>query len=79
MTHLDPFPGAMTLKDLSAYRTSWSEPLCRPYRGFTVCVPPPPSSGVALLQMLEILEHTDIASRNANDPQHGSCSHRRAG
>ena len=69
VTHLDPFPGAMALKDLSAYRTNWSEPLCRPYRGFTVCVPPPPSSGVALLQMLEILEQTDIASRNANDPQ----------
>ncbi len=69
VTHLDPFPGTLSLKDLGAYRTSWSEPLCRPYREFTVCVPPPPSSGVALLQMLEILEHTDIASRNANDPQ----------
>jgi gamma-glutamyltranspeptidase/glutathione hydrolase len=68
-THLDPFPGTLTLKDLGSYRASWSEPLCRPYRGFTVCVPPPPSSGVALLQMLEILEQTDIGARNANDPQ----------
>jgi gamma-glutamyltranspeptidase/glutathione hydrolase len=59
----------MTLKDLAGYRTSWSEPLCRPYRGFTICVPPPPSSGVALLQMLEILDQTDIASRTPNDPQ----------
>jgi len=69
VTHLEPLPGTMTAKDLAGYRTSWVEPLCRPYRVFTVCVPPPPSSGVALLQMLEILDHTDIAARNPNDPQ----------
>ena len=69
VTHLEPLPGTMTLKDLAAYRTAWGDSLCRPYRAFTVCVPPPPSSGVALLQMLEILERTDIATRNPNDPQ----------
>ncbi len=69
VTHLEPLPGTMTLADLSGYRTSWSEPLCRPYRDFSVCVPPPPSSGVSLLQMLEILDRTDIATRSPNDPQ----------
>jgi len=69
VTHLDPLPGTMALKDLASYRTSWSQPLCRPYREFTVCVPPPPSSGVSLLQMLEILDRTDIAKRTPNDPQ----------
>jgi gamma-glutamyltranspeptidase/glutathione hydrolase len=69
VTHLDPFPGTMTPKDLAGYKTSWAEPVCRPYREFTVCVPPPPSSGVALLQMLEILDRTDIATRTPNDPQ----------
>ena len=68
-THQPPLPGSMTLKDLSGFRSRWSEPLCRPYRGFSVCVPPPPSSGVSLLQMLAILEHTDIATRGPNDPQ----------
>lgn len=68
-THQAPLPGTLTDKDLSSYRAEATPPLCRPYRGYTVCVPPPPSSGVALLQMLEILEHTDIASRNASDPQ----------
>jgi gamma-glutamyltranspeptidase/glutathione hydrolase len=34
-----------------------------------VCVPPPPSSGVSLLQMLAILEKTDIASRGPADVQ----------
>lgn len=68
-THHEPLPGTLTEKDLAAYRTTWSEPVCRPYQGFTVCVPPPPSSGVSLLQMLEILERTDIAKRTPNDPQ----------
>ena len=68
-THQQPLPGTMTLKDLSSYRPDWVTPVCRPYRGYSVCVPPPPSSGVALLEMLSILEHTDIASRSASDPQ----------
>ena len=69
VTHQAPLPGTMTLKDLSTYRAEATEPLCRPYRSYSVCVPPPPSSGVALLQMLSILDHTDIAARNPNDPQ----------
>ncbi|MBV8784872.1 MAG: gamma-glutamyltransferase [Gammaproteobacteria bacterium] len=68
-TQQSPLPGTMTLKDLAGYRSRWSDPLCRPYRGFTVCVPPPPSSGVSLLQMLALLEQTDIARRGPNDPQ----------
>ena len=68
-THLAPFPGTMTLKDLSSYRPTWAEPLCRPYRGYSVCVPPPPSSGVCLLEMLSILDRTDIAGRHPSDPQ----------
>ena len=68
-THQPPFPGTMTLKDLTSYRPSWAEPLCRPYRGYSVCVPPPPSSGVCLLEMLAILDQTDIAGRRPADPQ----------
>jgi len=68
-TQEQPLPGTMTLKDLAAYRSNWAEPLCRPYRQFTVCVPRPPSSGVTLLEMLGILERTDIAERGPNDPQ----------
>ena len=69
VTHQPPLPGTMTLKDLSSYRAESSDPVCRPYRGYSVCVPPPPSSGVALLQMLAILDHTDIAARGPQDPQ----------
>jgi gamma-glutamyltranspeptidase / glutathione hydrolase len=68
-TNQQPLPGTMTLKDLSSYRPEWNEPLCRPYRGYSVCVPPPPSSGVSLLEMLSILDRTDIATRTPADPQ----------
>src|SRR5690606_7288054 len=47
----------------------WVQALCGPYRVYVVCVPPPPSSGVAILQLLAILEHTDIAERGPEDPQ----------
>jgi len=68
-THEAPNPGTMTLEDLASYRADWVKPLCGPYREYSVCVPPPPSSGVNLLQFLAILDHTDIAKRGPSDPQ----------
>ena len=67
--HRDPVPGTMTVEDLKAYTTRTTDALCNPYRSFIVCVPPPPSSGVALLEALAILEHTDMNTRGPNDPQ----------
>jgi gamma-glutamyltranspeptidase/glutathione hydrolase len=68
-TGAGPLPGTISLADLAAYRPIKREALCRPYRAYRVCVPPPPSSGVALLQLLKMLERTDIAARGAADPQ----------
>ena len=64
-----PRPGALSRDDLRVYQPRVGEPLCRPYRVYVVCVPPPPSSGVALLQLLAILERTDIAERGPDDPE----------
>jgi len=68
-TQAEPRPGTLAPIDFASYRPRQGEPLCRPYRVYVVCVPPPPSSGVSLLQMLAILEHTDIARRGPDDPQ----------
>ena len=65
----DPVPGSMTLDDLKNYTTKTTAALCNPYRAWIVCVPPPPSSGVALLQALAILEQTDIDDHGPTDPQ----------
>ena len=67
--HRDPAPGSMTLDDLKNYTTKTTAALCNPYRAWVVCVPPPPSSGVALLQALAILEQTDIDKHGPSDPQ----------
>jgi gamma-glutamyltranspeptidase/glutathione hydrolase len=57
----EPRPGALTGADLAAYRPIKRDALCRPFRVYVVCVPPPPSSGVALLQLLAMAETPTIA------------------
>jgi len=59
----------MTITDLADYQPVKRDALCNPYRAYLVCVPPPPSSGVGLLQLLAMLEKTDIADRGPDDAQ----------
>jgi gamma-glutamyltranspeptidase/glutathione hydrolase len=66
--HQGELSSAMTLADLAAYRPRKTKALCHPWRVYVVCVPPPESSGVSLLQALLMLEHTDIAVRGPTDP-----------
>jgi gamma-glutamyltranspeptidase/glutathione hydrolase len=61
--------GSMTAADLANYQPVKREALCRPYRVYLVCAPPPPSSGVGMLQLLGLLAQTDIDRRGPNDPQ----------
>ncbi len=61
-------PGSMTEADLAAYRPVVRQALCNPYRIYILCVPPPPSSGVGLLQLMAMVERTDIAARGPADP-----------
>ena len=65
----EPMPGTMTLADMAAYAPRKSAGLCRPYRVWTVCVPPPPAGGTATLIGLGILQNTDIASHGPADPE----------
>ncbi len=52
-------PGLMTLADLSAYQARRREAVCVPWLRFTVCgMPPPSSGGIAVGQMLGILQAT---------------------
>lgn len=53
--------GVMTAEDLGSYRPSLRTPLVGTYRGYrVVSFPPPSSGGVALLQMLGMLEPHDL-------------------
>ncbi len=51
-------PGRITSADLSAYEAKTRTPLCRVYHGFEICgMPPPTSGGIAVLQILGMLEN----------------------
>ncbi|ODP36322.1 gamma-glutamyltransferase family protein [Sphingomonas turrisvirgatae] len=60
--------GSMTEADIAAYRPIVRQPVCNPFRVYILCAPPPPSSGVGLLQLMAMIERTDIAKRGPNDP-----------
>jgi gamma-glutamyltranspeptidase/glutathione hydrolase len=64
-----PLAGSMTMADLAAYKPVKREPVCGPYREYLLCAPPPPSSGVGLIELMMLLERTDIAAFGPNDPQ----------
>ncbi|HZF74214.1 MAG TPA: gamma-glutamyltransferase [Acetobacteraceae bacterium] len=66
-------PGVMTEADLAAYGPKRREPVCHAYRGSRVCgFPPPSSGGIAVGQILGILEHFDVA---ALDPRGVDAAH----
>ena len=55
-------PGVLTRADLSGYRVRDVEPLCARYRAARLCgMPPSSSGGIAVLQMLGMLSHHDMA------------------
>ncbi|MDH4107931.1 MAG: gamma-glutamyltransferase [Gammaproteobacteria bacterium] len=54
--------GLTTREDLAAYRAEWADPACSAYRGLNVCSAPPNTSGVVMLEALEILEGYDLGS-----------------
>ena len=55
-------PGGMVEADLAGYRALERDALCGPYRVWVVCSMAPPSAGgIALLQILGILERKDFA------------------
>ena len=68
-THAVPLAGTMTMADLANYQPIKREPVCGHYRAYTLCAPPPPASGAGLIELMQILEDTDIARRGPNDPQ----------
>ncbi len=54
-------PGSLSLADLADYRPIKREALCGPYRIWVVCgMPPPSSGGIAILQVLGLIEPFDV-------------------
>ncbi len=56
-------PGRMKKADVAAYRAEPREPVCAPYRRWRLCgMGPPSSGGIAVLQMLRLLERFDLSA-----------------
>ena len=54
-------PGKLTATDIAGYQAKVREPVCSDYKAWTVCgMPPPSSGGIAIAQMLGMLEVKDI-------------------
>ncbi len=60
----EPNPGQLSAKDMALYQSRIRQPVCAPYAGHRVCsIGPPSSGGITLLQILGLLEQTDIAKQ----------------
>ncbi|MEK9645685.1 MAG: gamma-glutamyltransferase [Alphaproteobacteria bacterium] len=62
--------GAMTRADIAGYRAKKRDVLCRPYRVWRVCgMPPPTSGGIAVHQILGLLERFPSARVAPGTPE----------
>jgi gamma-glutamyltranspeptidase/glutathione hydrolase len=66
-------PGVKVLEDLARYQPRRRDAICTPYRSYRVCgFPPPSSGGVAVAQILGVLEHFDMPRL---DPRGADAAH----
>ena len=62
--------GLISLADLKNYKAVLRQPVKGTYRGYEIISMPPPSSGgIALIEMLNILEHYDLGSMGYNSSE----------
>ena len=62
--------GLLSAEDLARAAPDETEPLSGSYRGFPVATNRPPGGGVMVLEMLNILEHFDLAAMGHNSPEY---------
>ncbi len=59
--------GTITAADLAAHTSDWVEPIATSYRGLEVMALPPNTQGMALLEMLNIIEPYDLEELRQDD------------
>jgi gamma-glutamyltranspeptidase / glutathione hydrolase len=62
--------GRFSLRDFRDHKANWVEPVGTKYRGYDVWEIPPNGQGIAVLQMLNLLEHFDIGALEPNSAEH---------
>ena len=62
--------GFLSYKDLADHTSTWVDPVSTTYRGYRVWEIPPNGQGIAVLQMLNILEGFDFSKIQWGSPEH---------
>ncbi len=62
--------GFLSFDDLASHSSQWVEPVSTNYRGYDVWQLPPNGQGIAVLQILNILEGYDLASLGLYSPEY---------
>jgi gamma-glutamyltranspeptidase/glutathione hydrolase len=62
--------GLFSLKDFADHSSTWVEPVQTSYRGYDVWELPPPGQGIAVLQMLNLLEGYDLKKMGPLSPDY---------
>jgi gamma-glutamyltranspeptidase/glutathione hydrolase len=62
--------GLLAKEDLAAYHARWVQPISTTYRGYTFYTQPPNSSGIAVLEQLNLLEGFDLRKMVHNSPEY---------
>jgi len=71
VTTMEKYHGLITVDDLAGYEVKLRPPMVGHFRGYTIVSAPPPSSGgIALLEMLNILEPLDLGSADSYPAMH---------
>jgi gamma-glutamyltranspeptidase/glutathione hydrolase len=60
--------GFLTLDDMKKEHATWIEPISVPFRGYRVWELPPNNQGVAVLEMLRMLDKDDLNALGYNSP-----------
>ncbi|MFN7961045.1 MAG: gamma-glutamyltransferase [Thermoanaerobaculia bacterium] len=62
--------GYLSYQDLAEHHSEWVEPISTSYRGYDVWQLPPNTQGLAVLQILNLLEPYDLKSMGFGSPDH---------
>ncbi|WP_109341024.1 gamma-glutamyltransferase [Saliniradius amylolyticus] len=63
-------PGVLTAEDIAAYEATERNAVCGQYKVYDICgMAPPSSGGIAVLQILKMLEPYELAQYKPNSPE----------
>ncbi len=70
VSYINENGGFLSYDDMASHASEWVEPVSANYRGYDVWQLPPNGQGIAVLQILNILENYDIASKGPYSPEY---------